>query len=505
MIEGTGGRLMRSLTSTLLLLFVPVLAFGEPVTTIRNNGSSANRVDVVILGDGYTASELSKYATDVESFVQALFTQDPFREYQQYFNVHRVDVTSSESGADHPERNPPLFRNTALDASYNCANIQRLICVNETKVNDVLSRSISLTTREVILVLVNDTEYGGSGGSISVTSIHPAVVEIILHELGHSFGLLADEYTDQPPTCNNTIEPAEPNVTRQTSRNLIKWNVGGGPPTGWIELTTPIPTTTAITAVPGLYEGARYCVVGLYRPTFNSKMRSLGVPFEQVNSEQLVKRIYNWVSPIDSTEPSNVTVNLTVGQTQTFRVDIPQPLTHSLDITWKLNGNTVATTQQFVFTALTSGSHVVEVVVVDLTPLVRNDSAQVLKESRTWNVTVGSGVQLAASPTSVSPGSTLNATWAQIASPTALDWIGVYQPGSSNTAYLDWFYVSCSKTSGSPLASGSCPFVVPSSLAPGTYQLRLFANDGFTLLATSNNFTITNAPSVPTPASTGRD
>jgi fibronectin type 3 domain-containing protein len=106
-----------------------------------------------------------------------------------------------------------------------------------------------------------------------------------------------------------------------------------------------------------------------------------------------------------------------------------------------------------------------------------------------WNVTVGSGVQLAASPTSVSPGSTLNATWAQIASPTALDWIGVYQPGSSNTAYLDWFYVSCSRTSGSPLASGSCPFIVPSSLAPGTYQLRLFANNGFTLLATSNNFT----------------
>src|SRR5262245_43472725 len=106
---------MRSLIATLLLLFAPVLAFGEPVTIIRNNGNSGNRADVVILGDGYTARELGKYATDVESFVAALFAQDPFREYQRYFNVHRVDVTSGESGADHPEGNPPLFRNTALD------------------------------------------------------------------------------------------------------------------------------------------------------------------------------------------------------------------------------------------------------------------------------------------------------------------------------------------------------------------------------------------------------
>jgi hypothetical protein len=175
-----------------------------------------------------------------------------------------------------------------------------------------------------------------------------------------------------------------------------------------------------------------------------------------------------------------------------------------------LNGSNVVTSAAFTDSSVQTGStyyYVVTTVNANGLQSGYSNQVQATVPVLTTNnpPVVGSGVQLAASPTSVSPGSTLNATWAQIASPTALDWIGVYQPGSSNTAYLDWFYVSCSKTSGSPPASRSCPFVVPSSLAPGTYQLRLFANDGFTLLATSNNFTITNAPSVPTPASTGRD
>jgi Subtilase family len=101
-------------------------------------------------------------------------------------------------------------------------------------------------------------------------------------------------------------------------------------------------------------------------------------------------------------------------------------------------------------------------------------------------------VVLTASPSSIAPGGTLTATWERIASPTSTDWIGLYQPGAANTAYIDWIYVSCSKTPGSPQASGSCPFVVPASLAPGTYALRLLANDGFSQLSASNNFTVTS-------------
>jgi hypothetical protein len=280
----------------ILLWFVGVVS-AEPVTLIRDNGDPANRVDIVILGDGYTGSELAKYAADVETFVNGLFAQEPWKEYQKYFNVHRVDVTSAESGADHPERTPPVFKDTALDATYDCAGIQRLICVNVSKVNTVLAASVLPDSRDVVFVIVNDNEYGGSGGSVAVASVHPDVVELVLHEVGHSFGLLADEYGGPPPpSCNAGFEPPEPNATMETQRDRIKWAI-------WIKPETPIPTVGVTVAEPGLYAGAKYCDTGLFRPTYNSKMRSLFQSYEQINSEQLVKRMYNVVSPLDSAEP----------------------------------------------------------------------------------------------------------------------------------------------------------------------------------------------------------
>jgi subtilase family protein len=113
--------------------------------------------------------------------------------------------------------------------------------------------------------------------------------------------------------------------------------------------------------------------------------------------------------------------------------------------------------------------------------------------TRTATVTVTvDGVNLAASPTTIPVGGTLTAAWNGIAAPTSTDWIGLFALGAANTVFVDWFYVSCSKTPGSPRASGSCPFIVPTSVAAGNYELRLLANDGFTRLATSNTFTVTS-------------
>jgi IgA Peptidase M64/Calx-beta domain len=368
-------------------------ASGEPVTVIRDNGDSANRVDLVILGDGYTAGQLGRYAADVEIFVQGLFAEEPFKEYQRYFNVHRVDVTSNESGADHPGSG--IFRDTALDAAYDCFGTQRLICVDVTKVNDVLLRSVSADKREVVLVIVNDPEYGGSGGFVAVASVHPEVVELILHELGHSFGLLADEYGGPPPPfCDASVEPPEVNVTQATSRDQIKWN-------HWIAPSTPIPTLDAQPSVPGLYEGAKYCDTGLFRPTFDSKMRSLNRPFDTINAEQLVKRVYNWSSPIDSSRPIMSTIRLEPGQAQLFRVEVPHPLTHSLDVAWQVDGHTSGIGSSFTLRSagLSPGPHTVEVFVSDPTPFVRNDPAGILGERRSWDVIVERAPTVAISAT----------------------------------------------------------------------------------------------------------
>jgi len=356
--------------------------WGAPVTTVLNNGDPANRVDLAILGDGYTAAEVSQYATHVQQLLQALFAQEPLREYQGYFNVHRVDVVSADSGADHPEWDPPAFKNTALGATYYCAGIPQLICVDVSAALTIAADSLPAVQRDLILVLVNDATYGGSGGAIAVASTHTSVVELVLHELGHSLGLLADEYGGPaPPECDASVEPPEANATMVWT--LIKW-------ASWIDASTPIPTFTTAPGIPGLYQGAKYCDHTLFRPTNNSKMRSLGVPFEQINREQLVKRIYNWVLPIDQWSPAATTVRLMRGQSQTFAVATPVPLTHALTVAWLLDGQLQSSGAVFTLKTLKllPGSHSLEVIVEDPTPMVRHDPNQLLRAHRTWTVEV---------------------------------------------------------------------------------------------------------------------
>ncbi|MGA9773285.1 MAG: M64 family metallopeptidase [Blastocatellia bacterium] len=382
-------KLMPKLLFLLFLFCCPVDAMAESFETIVSNGSPQNRVDIAILGDGYTASQMQQYRADVQNFIQGVFAQEPYREYSRYYNVHRIDVISSQSGADHPERNPAVFVNTAFDATYNCGNIQRLICVNTTKVFNVINNTLPASFFDVVLIIVNDPEYGGSGGSVAVASTNGAVVELVLHEVGHSFGLLADEYAGGGPSCNAGIEPSEPNATKETVRALIKWNQ-------WIALTTPVPTTTSTPGVPGLYESAKYCDFGLYRPTFDSKMRSLDRPFEQINTEQHVKRVYNLVSPIDSSQPPGNNLVITKGQIQPFSLTTPIPFTHTLGVTWFVDGQMQGTGLTFNLdsSALSIGSHTVEGRVSDATPLVRSDPQQLLSEQRSWNVTVQCALSL---------------------------------------------------------------------------------------------------------------
>jgi hypothetical protein len=384
-----------ALVFLLLMLCGPRAASAEPFETMVNNGSPSNRVDIAIMGDGYTAAEMSKYRSDVEQFVRLMFEQEPYREYQRYFNVHRIDVLSSQSGADHPESN--RFVNTALSATYNCAGLQRLICVDNGRVQNIANSSLSAAEHDIVLVIVNDEEYGGSGGQVAVASIHPFAVEIILHEVGHSFGLLADEYGGSTCTASNSPESSRPNITRTTDRASIKWG-------HWIDPSTPTPTLAFANGVPGLYEGGLFCDNIYFRPSFNSKMRSLDRPFEQVNTEQHIRRIYNVVSPLDAFSPSaGSAITLAQGQTQDFSVTPPSPLTHALSVTWFVDGAARASTHAFTLDsgALGAGAHTVEVLVRDTTEQVRLDPEQLLSETRRWDVTVNAASTPTPTPTPV--------------------------------------------------------------------------------------------------------
>jgi hypothetical protein len=132
--------------------------------------------------------------------------------------------------------------------------------------------------------------------------------------------------------------------------------------------------------------------------------------------------------------------------------------------------------------------------------------------SNTFTVTPAASALLTASPASLAPSGTLTATWNDIPDPTPRDWIGLYKPGADNKDRIIWNYVSCSHTPGTAAAGGSCSFSLPSTLAAGEYELRLYSDDTFDpVLATSNRVVVApGAPQVslsvsPTSARAGDD
>ena len=277
----------------ILALLIAAKAHGRHITVI-NNGPNANRVNMVFLGDGYTAAQINTlYPAHIVAMTNHMFqpppgilTRDPYPRYKNYFNVHRVNVISFESGADVSPEN--IFRDTALDAQYFYDGAtERLLYINETKANNALAAGLSDAgfTADVRLLTVNDTRYGGGGGNYAVYSGgNNSATEVALHELGHSFNGLADEYGGFTLPYGS-VEPREINVTKDSTG--AKWS-------HWLGHNQPG------IGVIGAYEGARYFDFGLYRPSQNSKMRTLDRSFDAIAREKIVLDIYGLVDPLDA-------------------------------------------------------------------------------------------------------------------------------------------------------------------------------------------------------------
>ncbi|MFI6098804.1 M64 family metallopeptidase [Lentzea sp. NPDC051213] len=244
------------------------------VIPIQVTGPSADRFDLVFVGDGYTSADLATYRDHVLSKWSELVSIEPFASYKDYFNVWQVNVTSAESGVDNdPTRG--VDRITALDMGFWCrgldANTERLLCVNETK---ALEYAALAPAADQVIALGNTTKYGGAGGSVATASGGNAQAgQIAVHELGHSIGGLADEY-DYPYETYTGDEPKELNVTKDPTG--AKWGQ---------YLGQPSPDGGVI----GPVQGARYYKNGLYRPTDNSIMRTLGKRFNSIGRDAMIK------------------------------------------------------------------------------------------------------------------------------------------------------------------------------------------------------------------------
>ena len=170
------------------------------ITKVHDGGHPADRLNMVIVSEGYTAARMAQFEHDVDEFIAFFFSISPFDEEQVAcgFNIYRLDVVSDEGGADKPECDGngamPVMVNTYFDATF-CADgaNQRVLRGNSTLVQDTVESHLPEWGQ--ILVIVDDPERGGWGGTLAWTSNSSSDwLDVAVHELGHSLFGLADEY-----------------------------------------------------------------------------------------------------------------------------------------------------------------------------------------------------------------------------------------------------------------------------------------------------------------------
>ncbi len=204
-----------------------------------SNGEPHNRVDVVILGEGYTQDEKSKFEKDLKYFTDVFLGMEPYKSNASKFNLYGVYKPSEDSGIDEPPAN--LFQNSVLSCTFSSMGSERYILTEDNKAVRDLAAYVPY---DAIYIMVNHARYGGGGiynFFCTFTTDNQFKDYLFLHEFGHSFSGLADEYytsdvqyTDFYPVG---LEPLEPNVTALLNAPSVKWeefiSLGIEIPTPW--------------------------------------------------------------------------------------------------------------------------------------------------------------------------------------------------------------------------------------------------------------------------------
>lgn len=210
-----------------------------PVITIQKMGEPETKVDFLILGDGYTAAEAKKFEADAKRLTEVLFATSPFKENRRRFNVWAICPPASESGISRPSTG--IYRDSPLGARYDAFGSERYVLTFD---NRALRKTAQFAPYEFIEVLANNRTYGGGGifNLYSTVAADNAFANyVFVHEFGHHFGGLADEYYTSSVAyapAVDRVEPWEPNVTALLDVSSLKWRALVSP----FANVTPIPT-----------------------------------------------------------------------------------------------------------------------------------------------------------------------------------------------------------------------------------------------------------------------
>lgn len=265
------------------------------VNQLVNSGDVKSKVDIVILGDGYTADEMSIFREDANKFVEYFFAVNPYKARKNDFNVWSVEVVSQESGIANPIKN--FFPKNPLETTYNTFGVDRYVLSN----NDWAVRDYAgAAPYDFIVILLNSNKYGGGGiYNLYITAGARSDYNdyVFVHEMGHHIAGLADEYYQSHVAydpVSTSVEPWEFNVTALLNPENLKWKDIATPgipiPTPWNKAEYEKSTSNKSQLLEndpyagkvGAFEGANYLSNGMYRPEVDCIMFSKSLRFCKV-------------------------------------------------------------------------------------------------------------------------------------------------------------------------------------------------------------------------------
>jgi hypothetical protein len=293
-----------------------LVAAAGKVWTVFESGPPAVKVDLLVLGDGYTAGQMEKFHADVRRLTGALFATEPYKSHRSDFNVRAIDLPSEASGVTDPRTH--TWRKSPLGLAYNAFDSERYML---TFADEAVHEAAAQAPYDTLILLANSRKYGGGGifnlwNTAAVDSAESAYV--VVHEFGHSFAGLADEYYTSQVAYEKFnpagSDPWEPNVTALLDPQRLKWGdlvAAGTPiPTPWNqeaydklvlgyeairhelreknapeeqmealfqevrEKTTPMLHAEKYFGKTGAFQGANYEAKGMYRPELDCIMFS---------------------------------------------------------------------------------------------------------------------------------------------------------------------------------------------------------------------------------------
>lgn len=241
------------------------------VKKLHIGGKTDDAVDILFIPDGYAKADKKKMQGDFKKFTSYIMNCSPYKEMSKHVNIRAIEAYSEESGITNPNRN--IYKKTLLNCSYNVIDVDRyLMCLGVWKMNEIADDA----PYDYIVIICNSGKYGGGGiynFYCTVNNVGQSSDYVIVHEMGHLIGGLADEYYTSEVSVRDFypegVEPVEPNLTTLVDFDS-KWK-------DMLEEGTPIPTPTTknYENKVGVFEGGGYVAEGVYRPAIDCTMHKI--------------------------------------------------------------------------------------------------------------------------------------------------------------------------------------------------------------------------------------